>query len=216
MATKKPAPSASRAVANWDEELAKQAAAAAQTEASTATGNFFIPGVGRNAGAMTTLTDNLALELDPERPKGALHKQRGRQPSTARIGTLLEQLLSESAGAKTKSKHPNAVALQSWADGAKSAAISLAKSELDMARTFDMLEGDELQVKRAAIKSALDAKLKAVDAEFASETKALEEDKAAREAADAEREAAAKARKKSKRAKLREQGFDPGASEDDD
>ena len=41
MATKKPAPSASRAVANWDEELAKQAAAAAQTEASTATGNFF-------------------------------------------------------------------------------------------------------------------------------------------------------------------------------
>ena len=42
MATKKPAPtSTSRAVANWDEELAKQAAAAAQTEASTATGNFF-------------------------------------------------------------------------------------------------------------------------------------------------------------------------------
>lgn len=41
MATKKPTPSTSRAVANWDEELAKHAAAAAQTEASTATGNFF-------------------------------------------------------------------------------------------------------------------------------------------------------------------------------
>lgn len=36
-----PKPSASRAVANWDEELAAQAAAAAKTEESTATGSFF-------------------------------------------------------------------------------------------------------------------------------------------------------------------------------
>lgn len=53
MATSKPAakaapaksapvkPSASRAVANWDEELAKQAQQAAKTEESTATGSFF-------------------------------------------------------------------------------------------------------------------------------------------------------------------------------
>jgi hypothetical protein len=33
--------SKSREVANWDEELAKQAAAAAETESSTATGNYF-------------------------------------------------------------------------------------------------------------------------------------------------------------------------------
>lgn len=54
MATKKPAapavkPSASRAVANWDEELAKQAAAAAETEASTATSQMF----GLKAGVLT-------------------------------------------------------------------------------------------------------------------------------------------------------------------
>lgn len=84
MATKKPV-SESRALANWDEELAKQALAAAQTEASVSTGNFF----GTKSGVLSwndaplknnemvavildTVLENVfyGSDYDPENPQG--------------------------------------------------------------------------------------------------------------------------------------------------
>jgi hypothetical protein len=95
MATKKPAPaSTSRAVANWDEELAKQAAAAAQTEASTATGNFFSLKGGILAWNDSPLKNNemaviildsvlenvfYGSDYDPDEPKGPLCFAFGRE-----------------------------------------------------------------------------------------------------------------------------------------
>ena len=94
MATKKPAPSASRAVANWDEELAKQAAAAAQTEASTATGNFFSLKGGilawndspmKNNEMAVIILDSVlenvyyGSDYDPDEPKGPLCFAFGRE-----------------------------------------------------------------------------------------------------------------------------------------
>jgi hypothetical protein len=95
MVTKKTAPaSTSRAVANWDEELAKQAAAAAQTEASTATGNFFSLKGGilawndspmKNNEMAVIILDSVlenvyyGSDFDPDEPKGPLCFAFGRE-----------------------------------------------------------------------------------------------------------------------------------------
>lgn len=80
-------PSASRAVANWDEELAKQAAEAAKTEESTATGAFFSmkagvlslndsPMEGNQIAAVITdsILENVfyGSDYDADEPKGPL------------------------------------------------------------------------------------------------------------------------------------------------
>lgn len=79
--------STSRAVANWDEELAAQAAAAAQTEASTSTGSFFStkagvlalndsPLEGNQVAAIITdhIIENVfyGSDYDADNPKGPL------------------------------------------------------------------------------------------------------------------------------------------------
>jgi hypothetical protein len=78
-------PSTSRAVANWDEELAKQAEAAAKVEASTSTGNFFstkggiltwndspIKGNEMVAIVLDSILENVyyGSDYDPDEPKG--------------------------------------------------------------------------------------------------------------------------------------------------
>lgn len=80
-------PSTSRAVTNWDEELAAQAASAAKTEESTATGNFFSiksgvlslndsPMQGNQMAVVITdsIMENVfyGSDYDPDDPKGPL------------------------------------------------------------------------------------------------------------------------------------------------
>lgn len=83
----KPKPSTSRALGNWDEELAAQAAQAAKTEESTATGSFFStksgvlalndsPMLGNQMAVVITdsIMENVfyGSDYDPDEPKGPL------------------------------------------------------------------------------------------------------------------------------------------------
>lgn len=97
MATRKPKETQTTAIANWDEEMAKQAQAAAAMEASTATGNFFglkggiltwegaaLPGNQMGVIILDSILENVFYEgaYDPDTPQSPVCFAYGRDEKT--------------------------------------------------------------------------------------------------------------------------------------
>jgi hypothetical protein len=156
--------------------------------AAMAAGNFFLAGTAK--GAAPTLSPSLELETSKDRVRGGLDKQRGHPPKAKRIDAMLEALAASATEGATETENT----LRATADKQKTVARDAAKSAIEYARDFDMLEGDALSKKRSEIKADTDAKIAAIDAELAAKLTELRD-----------KDTAAVAKKK---ARLREQGFD--------